>query len=115
MGDSKQELLRKAWLGGRQGNLSPMMEAKAWALREIWNDDHESSYGMLGYIPGKMVKVAAEGDEPEQPTKQAMAKFVLKVDAGPDWYLAKARKRNMDQALPSTLPIKPLLLAARWP
>ena len=86
MGDSKQELLRKAWLGGRHGNLSPMMEARAWALREVWKDDKESSYGMLEYIAGKVVKVAPEGEEAEQPTKQAMAKFFLKVDADPDWF-----------------------------
>ena len=95
MGETRQELLRKSWLGGRQGNLSPMMEAKAWALREVWNDEKESSYGMLEYIRGKVVKVAAEGEEPEQPTKQAMAKFFLKVDADPDWY-AKILEEKCD-------------------
>ena len=66
MGDSMQELLRKARLGGRQGNLSPMMEAKAWALREVWNDEKESSYGMLEYIAGKVTKVGPADEEPEE-------------------------------------------------
>jgi len=94
MGESKQELLRKAWLGGREGNLSPLMEAKAWALREVWNDDKESSYGMLEYIRGKVVKVAPEGEEPEPPTKQAVAKFFQKVDADPDWYPGKSTQEK---------------------
>ena len=34
MEGSLQELLEKAWLGGRKGYLSPLSEAKAWALRE---------------------------------------------------------------------------------
>ena len=94
MGESKQELLRKAWLGGRQGNLSPMMEAKAWALREVWNDDKESSYGMLEYIAGKVVKVGPAGGKLEHSTRQAMAKFFLKVDADPDWYPGKSMQEK---------------------
>ena len=49
---------------------------------------------MLEYIRGKVVKVAAEGEEPEQPTKQAMAKFFLKIDADPDWYPGKSTQEK---------------------
>ena len=94
MGESKQELLKKAWHGGRRSNFSPMMEAKAWAFREVWNDDKESSYGMLEYIVGKMVKVGPAGGKPEQPTDQAMAKFFQKVDADQDWYLGKSTQEK---------------------
>ena len=81
MGESRQELLSKVWLGGRQGNLSPMMEAKAWALREIWNDEKESSYGMLEYIAGKVVKVGPEGGKPEQPTDPGFDEFLEAIVA----------------------------------
>ncbi len=43
---SQQELLQSAWTGGRQGYLSALSQARAWALREAWNDFHDSPYGM---------------------------------------------------------------------
>ena len=94
MSESRQELLRKTWLGGRQGNLSPMMQAKAWALREVWQDQEESSYGMLEHIAGKLAKVGPEGSQPEQPTKQAMDKLFQKMDADPDWYPGKSTQEK---------------------
>ena len=71
-----------------------MMQAKAWALREVWNDQEESSYGMLEYIAGKLVKVGPEGGRPEHPTKQAMEQFFQKVDADPDWYPGKSTQEK---------------------
>ena len=50
MDDSLQDLLKKAWHGGRQGYLSPLSEARAWALREIWREEGKPEYGMLTYI-----------------------------------------------------------------
>ena len=35
MARSQQDVLREAWLGGRDGNLSALSEARAWALREV--------------------------------------------------------------------------------
>ena len=39
MAESLQDLLQKAWRGGREGYLSALEEARAWALREVWQDD----------------------------------------------------------------------------
>ena len=40
MAKSRQELLRAAWLEGSNGNMSALTEARAWALREAWKDEH---------------------------------------------------------------------------
>ena len=85
MDDSLQDLLKKAWHGGRQGYLSPLSEARAWALREIWQEEGKPDYGMLTYIAGK-VKKNGGGN----PTQQAMSKFFAKVDADPEWFPGKS-------------------------
>lgn len=54
---SHQELLRSAWTEGRDGYMSALSQAQAWALREAWNDFKESPYGMLPYISQKVAKV----------------------------------------------------------
>ena len=54
MAQSKQELLREAWLEERKGNMSAQQEARAWALREAWRDECKSSYGMLTHIASKV-------------------------------------------------------------
>ena len=51
-----QEALREAWLGTQEGQLSALSQAKAWAMREVWRDDHTTEYGMLVYISGKLQK-----------------------------------------------------------
>ena len=84
MDDSLQDLLKKAWHGGRQGYLSPLSEARAWALREIWREEGKPEYGMLTYIAGKITKNG--GGNPGQP---AMSKFFAKVDADPEWFPGK--------------------------
>ena len=77
--------MREAWLGGRDGNLSGQMQAKAWALREAWRDAGKGKYGMLPYICSKMTKV---GGYPPKPS--ALQEFFEKVDADADWYPGKS-------------------------
>ena len=51
MAVSRQELLKEAWLGGREGYMSGQTQARAWALREVWRDENgEKTYGMLTHI-----------------------------------------------------------------
>ena len=38
MAESSQDLLRSAWLEGKDGGLPGREQAKAWALREMWRD-----------------------------------------------------------------------------
>ena len=53
MAADKQELLRDAWLGGCKGHLSALSEARAWALREVWNEAGKPDYGMCTFIAGR--------------------------------------------------------------
>ena len=46
MAESRQELLRSAWLEGKDGALSGREQAKAWALREMWRDAVKADHGM---------------------------------------------------------------------
>ena len=45
MAESRQELLRSAWLEGKDGALSGREQAKAWALREMWRDAGKADHG----------------------------------------------------------------------
>ena len=85
MGDSKQILLRPAWLDAKKGSLPGREQAKAWALRQVWRDDGKSHHGMLPYIVGKLKK---KGGGP--PSSSAVFQFFAKVDADDDWFPGKA-------------------------
>ena len=76
MDDSLQDLLKKAWHGGRQGYLSPLSEARAWALREIWQEEGKPDYGMLTYIAGK-VKKNGGGNPTQQAMSSSLPKWTL--------------------------------------
>ena len=54
---SHQEALREAWLGGRVGSLSALAQAKAWALREVWQTENTSNYGLLSFIAERVETV----------------------------------------------------------
>jgi hypothetical protein len=88
MAASKQDVLREAWLGGREGYLSGMEEARAWALREVWRDEGKSSYGMLVHIAGKVYKTSSKKKK-EHPTPSALSQLFDRVDADKDWFPGK--------------------------
>ena len=77
MSDTKQELLRSAWLDGKTGALPAREQAKAWALREIWRSDGKDDYGMHGYTGSKVTKQGGGS-----PLKDAMRRFLVKADGG---------------------------------
>ncbi len=56
MAESKQDMLRSAWLDAKDNSLSGKEQAKAWALREIWRDAGKADHGMKSYIAGKLTK-----------------------------------------------------------
>jgi len=89
MTESTQELLKKAWLGGRVGNMSPLSEARAWALAQVWQDDGKPDYGMHKYIAGKVTKVGGG-----RPTNSAIRQFLEKVDADPERYPGKCLREK---------------------
>ncbi len=73
------------WLKGKQGYLAPWSEAKAWALREVWQEEHgERTYGMLEFVAKRIEK---EGGG--SPSPQAVQKLFSKMDDDPSWYPGK--------------------------
>ena len=84
MDDSKQELLRSAWLEGKKGSLNGREQAKAWALRESWKDSGKGEYGMNAYIAGKLLKQGGGS-----PGREALRRFFEKIDADDEWFPGK--------------------------
>ena len=87
MAAKKQELLKELWWGGKPGTMSAQTEARAWALREAWQDEHgDKTYGMLPWIAGKVWKINEEKQKKEHPSKQALAKLFDKIDNDEEWF-----------------------------
>lgn len=80
----EQELLRKAWLSARHGNLSALSECKAWALREVWREQKDSDHGLLVFVSGRLKKQGGGCPQPE-----AIGKLFNKIDADPTWFPGK--------------------------
>ena len=51
---SEQELLRNAWRSAKTGNLSPLSECKAWALREVWREEKDTDHGLLVFVAARL-------------------------------------------------------------
>ena len=85
MAESKQDMLRSAWLDAKEGSLSGKEQAKAWALREIWRDAGKADHGMKTYISGKLKKQGGGA-----PSSEAVRQFFEKVDADDAWFPGKA-------------------------
>lgn len=86
---SAQEELRAAWLGAPEGKLCGREQAKAWALREIWNDDEKGPYGMCTFIAKRVRKTKKGKPTGAHPSSEAITQFFEKVDGDPDWFPAK--------------------------
>ena len=63
MTSSQQEMLRKAWLEGRHGNLCALSEAMLWAVREVWRAEKRSLHGLQTFAAGLVTKVGT-GEHP---------------------------------------------------
>ena len=86
---SQQDLLREAWLGGRDGNLSALSEARAWALCEVWRDGGKTDYGMFTFIAGRLKKVGGG-----RPTLQAVKQLLERIDGDRDWFPGKSSQQR---------------------
>ena len=76
--------LQELWLGGRTGTLCALEQAKAWALREAWFLEHESTYGMHTWIAERVKKVGHGS-----PSNNAVKNFLETVDGDRDCYPGK--------------------------
>ena len=87
---SKQQVLKEAWLGGREGMTSGQTQAKAWALREAWQDEHgEKTYGMLTHIASKLYTITPARKKKEHPTPSALSQLFDKIDNDKEWFPGK--------------------------
>ena len=90
MTDSRQDILRSAWLDAKDGSLSGREQAKAWALREIWKDSGKADPGMKTFIAGKLKKKGGGS-----PSSGAVKQFFEKVDADDDWFPGKGNYEEL--------------------
>ena len=87
---SQQDLLREAWLGGKEGSLPAREQAKAWALREVWRHEGKPEHGMKTFIAGKLKKFSVKKERRVAPSANAIGQFFDRVDADVHWYPGKA-------------------------
>ena len=86
-----RELLKEAWISGRQGNMSGQSQAKAWALREVWRDGHgEKTYGMLTHIASKLYTSTPPRKKKEHPSVSALGQLFDKMDSDTEWFPGKS-------------------------
>ncbi len=90
MTDSRQDILRSAWLDAKDGSLSEREQAKAWAPREIWKDSGKADHGMKTFIAGKLKKKGGGS-----PSSGAVKQFFEKVDADDDWFPGKGNYEEL--------------------
>ena len=84
MVETRQDLLQKAWTEAAPGYLSAWEQAKAWALREVWRDEHEGDHGLGSYVAGKVQKVGGG-----HPTGEAVWMLFKKMDEDEEWFPGK--------------------------
>ena len=79
-----QGSLQKLWLYGKEGGLSAREQLKAWALREAWQENNTSSYGMHTWVAERLTKIGGG-----QPTNVSVKDLLQKIDDDEDWYPGK--------------------------
>ena len=70
---TSQETLRRLWLGGTRGTLCAREQARVWALREAWNEEQDTAYGLHEHIRQKVKKIGGG-----HPTGGAVKKLLAK-------------------------------------
>ena len=53
---SSDGTLESIWLQAPEGKLCAREQAKAWALREVWQSEGRGGYGMMMFIASKLMK-----------------------------------------------------------
>ena len=79
-------MLEEAWTGGSRGHMSAVAEARAWALREVWREQHQGKgdYGLLSFVAARVKKVGGGN-----PSPSAVSQFFEKVDEDEGWFPGK--------------------------
>ena len=84
-----QDDLRSLWLEGREGSLCGREQAKAWALREMWQADERPSYGMYAWIASRVKTLLNGKPDGPSPGRASIKEFFDKVDNDADWFPGK--------------------------
>ena len=91
MAVSRQEVLKEAWIGGRQGNMSGQTQARAWALREVWREEHgDKTSGMLTHIASKLYTISPPRKKKDHPSVSALGQLFDKMDNDTEWFPGKS-------------------------
>lgn len=83
------QTLRDLWLSGPEGRLCAQEQARAWALREVWQAEGNAVYGLLPFVASRVKTTAAGKPVGHCPSKAALAKFFARVDADAEWFPGK--------------------------
>ena len=82
------------------GCMSGQTQAKAWALREAWRDEHgDATCGMLTHTASKLYVISPPKEKKEHPTPSALAQLFQKIDSDKEgWFPGKndQKKRGPD-------------------
>ena len=86
---SAQETLKECWLGGVEDRLCAREQAKAWALREVWLEDKESTYGLYEFVAKRVRKTKNGKPKGAHPNGESIREFFQKVDCDSEWFPGK--------------------------
>ena len=86
---TSQEALKTFWLEAPEGKLCGREQAKAWALREVWQAEGKSKYGLLSFVASKLKKQQDGEPKGEAPCVNTVKEFFEKIDDDPDWHPGK--------------------------
>ena len=70
-----QEALQKLWLEGWDDRLCGREQAKAWALREVWKESHDSTYGLNAFVAQRVRKTKNGKPKGDHPTAEAISEL----------------------------------------
>ena len=88
--------LKDLWTTARDGNLSPLEQSRAWALREVYREMGTPEKKLYTKIAAKLTKAGGN----EAPTPRAVLLLFEKIDGDDDWYPGKvAEGRGRKPAL----------------
>ena len=88
-------MLKHVWISGKEGSLCGREQARAWALREVWQSEKESEHGLYSYIASKVRKTKGGKPSGPHPTCEGISKFFKRIDEDQDWHPGKFDNSNM--------------------
>ena len=73
--------------------MSAQTQARAWALREAWRDEHgDKTYGMLTHIASKVYTITPPRAKKEHPATPALLQLFQKIDNDTAWFPGKSEQ-----------------------